>query len=42
MYNTAFQNGEYGYGSTVAVSLTILSLLVTVMIFRFARRDVVQ
>src|SRR5439155_25989664 len=25
MYNTAFSNGEYGYGSTVAVSLTMLS-----------------
>jgi ABC-type sugar transport system permease subunit len=40
MYNTAFSYGEYGYGSTIATALAILSLLVTVFIFRSARRDV--
>jgi raffinose/stachyose/melibiose transport system permease protein len=40
MFNTAFSNGEYGYGSTVATSLAILCLLVTLLIFRSARRDV--
>lgn len=40
MFNTAFSNGEYGYGSTVATALAILSLLVTLLIFGSARRDV--
>jgi ABC-type sugar transport system permease subunit len=40
MYTTAFSNGQYGYGSTIATSLAILSLLVTLLIFRSARRDV--
>jgi len=42
MYNTAFSYGDYGYGSTIAMALTILSLLVTVAIFRSARKDVTQ
>lgn len=40
MFNTAFSNGEYGYGSAIATSLAILSLLVTLLIFGSARRDV--
>jgi len=40
MFNTAFANGQYGYGSTIATSLAILSLFVTLLIFRSARRDV--
>jgi ABC-type sugar transport system permease subunit len=40
MYNTAFTYGDYGYGSTIATSLTLLSLIVTLLIFRSARRDV--
>jgi ABC-type sugar transport system permease subunit len=40
MFNTAFSNGEYGYGSTIATALAILSLLVTLLIFGSARRDV--
>ncbi len=40
MFNTAFSNGEYGYGSTIAVSLALLSLLVTLLIFGSARRNV--
>ena len=40
MFNTAFTNGQYGYGSTLATVLAILSLLVTLMIFRSARQDV--
>ena len=40
MYTTAFSNGQYGYGSTIATSLALLSLLVTLLIFRAARRDV--
>jgi ABC-type sugar transport system permease subunit len=40
MYNTAFSDGQYGYGSTIATSLAMLSLIVTVLIFKSARRDV--
>ncbi|WP_258725554.1 carbohydrate ABC transporter permease [Cellulomonas sp. NS3] len=42
MYRTAFFYGDYGYGSTVALALTVLSLLVTVVIFRSYRRDVTR
>jgi len=40
MFNTAFSNGQYGYGSTIATALAIMSLLVTLLIFSSARRDV--
>ncbi len=40
MFNTAFANGQYGYGSTLATALAVLSLLVTLVIFRSARSDV--
>lgn len=40
MFNTAFSYGEYGYGSTIATSLSIMCLLVTLLIFRSARRNV--
>ena len=40
MFNTAFSYGQYGYGSTIATSLSIMCLLVTLFIFRSARRDV--
>jgi ABC-type sugar transport system permease subunit len=40
MYNTAFTYGDYGYGSTIAMALTILCLLVTLAVFRTSRRDV--
>ena len=40
MYNTAFTYGDYGYGSTIAMALTVLCLVATVAIFRSARKDV--
>jgi raffinose/stachyose/melibiose transport system permease protein len=40
MYNTAFAYGDYGYGSTIALLLTIMCLIVTIFIFRGSRRDV--
>jgi raffinose/stachyose/melibiose transport system permease protein len=40
MFRTSFNFMEYGYGSTIAMALTVLSLLVTVAIFRGARKDV--
>jgi raffinose/stachyose/melibiose transport system permease protein len=42
MYRTSFQYGDYGYGATIALSLTILSLLVTLFVFRSSRRDLTQ
>lgn len=42
MFRTSFAYGEYGYGSTVAFMLTILSLLVTVFVFRSMRGDVTK
>ncbi|WP_078393696.1 carbohydrate ABC transporter permease [Shouchella patagoniensis] len=40
MYNTAFSYGEYGYGSAIAVYLLIMCLIVTLFIYRFARKNV--
>lgn len=40
MYNTAFSYGEYGYGSAIAVYLLIICLLVTLLIYRFARKNI--
>lgn len=34
MYRTAFEYAEYGYGSTIAVVLTLLCLIFTLAIFR--------
>jgi raffinose/stachyose/melibiose transport system permease protein len=39
MYRTAFQYSDYGYGSTIALLLTIMCLIVTLLIFRASRRD---
>lgn len=39
MYRTAFQYSDYGYGSTVALLLTMMCLIVTLFIFRSSRRD---
>ena len=39
MYRTAFQFSDYGYGSTIALLLTIICLIITLFIFRSSRRD---
>ena len=39
MFRTSFAYGDYGYGSTIALVLTIMCLVVTVFIFRSSRRD---
>ncbi|GLY18928.1 ABC transporter permease [Kineosporia sp. NBRC 101677] len=39
MYQTSFTYGDYGYGSTIALTLSALCLLVTVFVFRSSRRD---
>ncbi|GAA3388465.1 carbohydrate ABC transporter permease [Cryptosporangium minutisporangium] len=38
MYQTSFAYGDYGYGATIALTLTVLCLLVTAFIFRATRR----
>jgi len=40
MYRTAFQYSDYGYGSTIALLLTCICLVVTLFIFRSSRRDI--
>jgi raffinose/stachyose/melibiose transport system permease protein len=42
MFQTAFSYADYGYGSTIALVLTVLCLGVTVFIFRSSRRDLTQ
>jgi len=42
MYRTAFTYGDYGYGATIALLLTVLCLGVTLVIFRLSRRDLGQ
>ncbi|WP_159604226.1 carbohydrate ABC transporter permease [Agromyces humi] len=42
MFQTSFTYGQYGYGSTIALMLTILCLLFTVFIFRSTRRDLTK
>ena len=39
MFRTAFSYGDYGYGSTIASLLTVVCLGVTLIVFRFSRRD---
>jgi multiple sugar transport system permease protein/raffinose/stachyose/melibiose transport system permease protein len=34
MYRTAFEYAEYGYGSTIAVILTLLCMVFTLAVFR--------
>lgn len=40
MYRVAFNYNQYGYGSAVAVVLTLECLLVTLLVYRFARKDI--
>lgn len=42
MFQTSFTYGDYGYGSTIALSLSILCLVVTLFIFRSTRRDLTK
>ena len=39
MFRTSFNFGQYGYGASIALLLTMISLLFTVAILRSARRD---
>lgn len=40
MYRVAFTYNQYGYGSAIAVVLTLECLLVTLLVYRFARKDI--
>jgi raffinose/stachyose/melibiose transport system permease protein len=40
MYRTAFAYSDYGYGSTIALLLTIICMVITLFIFRSSRRDI--
>lgn len=40
MYKTAFVTNQYGYGSTIAIFLTLECLLITLLFYRLARRDI--
>ncbi|MEU4385467.1 sugar ABC transporter permease [Promicromonospora sp. NPDC023805] len=42
MFQTSFTYGEYGYGSTIALVLTVLCLGVTLLIFRSSRDDITK
>jgi len=42
MYQTSFTYGEYGFGSSIALLLTALCLMVTLFIFRSSRRDLTK
>jgi multiple sugar transport system permease protein/raffinose/stachyose/melibiose transport system permease protein len=42
MFQTSFSYGEYGYGSTIALVLSTLSLGVTLLIFRASQRDLTR
>ncbi|WP_221583499.1 carbohydrate ABC transporter permease [Microbacterium sp. G2-8] len=42
VFDHAFTYGEYGYGSTLAMLLTIICLIVTLFIFRASRRDLTK
>lgn len=40
MYRVSFSHGDYGYGRTVALTLALQCVLVTLLIFWRARKDV--
>ncbi|MFD5752503.1 carbohydrate ABC transporter permease [Streptomyces sp. NPDC127033] len=42
MFQTSFTYGDYGYGSTIALLLTVVCLLVTLVVFRVSRRDLTK
>jgi multiple sugar transport system permease protein/raffinose/stachyose/melibiose transport system permease protein len=39
MFQTSFAYGEYGYGATIALLLTVICLIVTVGLFRWSRTE---
>jgi multiple sugar transport system permease protein/raffinose/stachyose/melibiose transport system permease protein len=39
MFQTSFFYSSFGYGSSMAILISVMSLMVTVFIFRYSRRD---
>ncbi|MFI6656388.1 carbohydrate ABC transporter permease [Streptomyces sp. NPDC050523] len=42
MFQTSFTYSDYGYGSTIALLLTVVCLLVSLVVFRLSRRDLTE
>lgn len=42
MYKTAFTFGDFGYGSTLALLITVVCLAATLLVFRSSRRDLTK
>ncbi|MFH9861352.1 carbohydrate ABC transporter permease [Streptomyces sp. NPDC017202] len=42
MFQTSFTYGDYGYGSTIALLLTVVCLLVSLVVHRVSRRDLTE
>jgi multiple sugar transport system permease protein/raffinose/stachyose/melibiose transport system permease protein len=42
MFNTSFSYGEYGYGATIALLLTVICLVVTVALYRWSRSETLE
>ncbi|MGW0855907.1 carbohydrate ABC transporter permease [Streptomyces sp. NPDC002690] len=42
MFQTSFTYGDYGYGSTVALLLTVVCLMVSLVVYRVSRRDLTE
>ncbi|MGX1267591.1 carbohydrate ABC transporter permease [Streptomyces phaeoluteigriseus] len=42
MFQTSFTYGDYGYGSTIALLLTVVCLLVSLAVYRVSRRDLTE
>ncbi|OIJ64301.1 carbohydrate ABC transporter permease [Streptomyces mangrovisoli] len=42
MFQTSFTYSDYGYGSTIALLLTVVCLMVTLVVFRVSRRDLTK
>ncbi|MEU2250929.1 sugar ABC transporter permease [Streptomyces sp. NPDC019224] len=42
MFQTSFTYSDYGYGSTIALLLTVVCLLVSLAVYRVSRRDITE
>ncbi|HTX00468.1 MAG TPA: sugar ABC transporter permease [Acidimicrobiales bacterium] len=42
MFQTSFEYNDWGYGAAIAVLITVLSLTVTLLVFRSLRRDLTK
>ncbi|MEU1090114.1 carbohydrate ABC transporter permease [Streptomyces sp. NPDC005576] len=42
MFQTSFTYGDYGYGSTIALLLTVVCLMVSLVVYRVSRRDLTE